>query len=931
MSNELIKYSFTGGELSPSLYGRSDLEQYDLGTALSKNWIVDYRGGISTRAGFEFCEFTLADDKATKFFEFRFSPDLSNIYLLIFGDNYVRFIQDGSYVLEDAKAITNVAVNIVTSAGHGYAVGDWVKISSVNGVDNINGRTFIISAVTTDTFAITTAPGSGYWAAQTAYVSGGLVSRVYTIASDYSAEDLENLKIYQRRDVLRLTCNNHPIRNLIRNDATNWTFSLEDVGASPTTVSGLNAVGSGAGSAGIVYSVTALLSDGTETPFSAPKILDSIVNYTTTAGYVNFEWAYYPGAKAYNVYRSQVFSDGSVATVGANLGFIGRTVGTTFQDNNIVPDYTKAPPNVNAPFTGGAIETIELGLLGSGYSRDATFVTATGSGTGFLGQGVVNSSGQVVDVLIITPGRGYVNPVLSFSGGGSGATATAAASPITGIYPAVSSIFQQRQIYAATAAKPLTLWASRPGKYSNFDYSEITIDSDSYEFEVDSSEIAPIRHLLAMRGGLLIMSQSGIWQLTGGSGGVVTPTNALADPQNFNGVSPIPPLKVGPDLLYIEGKGFTVRLLSYNEYAKVWSGEDKSILSNHLFSGGKSIVSWTFTENPYKVVNAVRSDGALLHFTIVKEEKVFAWTWSATRGKFLDCLTIKEGNADRLYVMTQRFIDNRWTKFIERQELREFKCVEEAFCVDCGLSLPQNNPAYTLTLESLTDTTATFTVDGLLFDSTSVGRIIRAAGGKFLITDIPIHTRAITQIIRPFTEIVSESKDINIFPQAPGTWSFDEPVNEITGLWHLEGETVSVLGDGNVLPEQVVVDGTITLSVKVTRAHIGLPFTAVIKTLPPVVTDAVIEARRKRIVGVATRVTDTVGLKAGTSLDSLYEPKERNLQLYGEPVDFVDGFRAQLLEPEWAEDSPIYFVQDKPLPATLLGIVFDIEVGDDPD
>jgi hypothetical protein len=150
-------------------------------------------------------------------------------------------------------------------------------------------------------------------------------------------------------------------------------------------------------------------------------------------------------------------------------------------------------------------------------------------------------------------------------------------------------------------------------------------------------------------------------------------------------------------------------------------------------------------------------------------------------------------------------------------------------------------------------------------------------------------------------------------------------------LWHLEGVTVSILCDGNVFPPQTVTNGTITLPNAVTRAHIGIPFKATAKTLPPVVTDAVIEARRKRIVGVATRVTDTVGLQAGTSLDSLYEPKERTMELYGEPVELFNGFRAQLLEPEWDESSPIYFVQDNPLPATLLGVVFDLEVGDDTD
>jgi hypothetical protein len=38
-----------------------------------------------------------------------------------------------------------------------------------------------------------------------------------------------------------------------------------------------------------------------------------------------------------------------------------------------------------------------------------------------------------------------------------------------------------------------------------------------------------------------------------------------------------------------------------------------------------------------------------------------------------------------------------------------------------------------------------------------------------------------------------------------------------------------------------------------------------------------------------------------------------------------------VLDPEWAEDGALFFVQDYPLPATVLGVVFDTDIGDDPD
>jgi hypothetical protein len=926
VSNELIKYAFTGGEVSPTLFGRSDLEQYDLGLAIAKNWIVDYRGGISTRSGFEFCEFIKSDDKETKFFDFRFSPDLTNIYLLLFGHNYIRFIQDGAYVLEDPKAITNVVGAVVTSVAHGYSVGDWIKISNVQGITNINGRTFEISAVTTNTYTIKIVPTITTFIPSGAYSSSGQSARIYTVATPYSAGDLEDLHAFQRRDLLRLTHSNFPIYNLVRNDADDWALNIEVIGNGVAAPTGVTAVASGSGAAGTLFAVTAILDDDTETAMSLPFLLTGAVNYTTTAGSVTINWATHPQAVAYNVYRSIVVSDGTKLTKGFDLGYIGKVNGTQFIDSNIIPDFTKTPPQLNNPFAPGQIDSILVSAPGTGYTQAST-MTVGGGGTGFRGYPIVNSSGQITGVKILDRGSGYVNPTVSFSVG-TGASATAVAAPTSGLSASISTVFQQRQMYGASLQQPLTVWGSRPGKYSNFDFSDITLDNDSYEFEVDSSEVAPLLHMVPMRGGLVLMSQTGIWQLTGGNDGVVSPTNALADPQTYTGVSNVMPLKVGTDLVYIEGKGFTVRLLSYNEFARVYSGEDKSIVSNHLFSFGKRITSWAFAENPYKVIHGVRSDGALLNFTIVKEEKVFAWTWSATKGQFKDCRVVQENDFDRLYTVVRRKINGRWTKFVERSAIRDFEFSEDVFSVDCGLRLGATYPNANLDADGY-EGDVTVTASANVFSNGDLGKILRMGGGKGKVISYISPAQVVIRIQREIVDFLFEDPNFGVLTQSPGSWTLDTPVSVLGGLWHLEGELVSILGDGNVMPPTVVVNGQIELPNEVTRASVGIAYSCIVKTLPPVVSDAVIEARRKRVVGIAARVNDTRGLSTGRSLDNLYEAKERTNEDYGEAIKLFSGIRVQMIDPEWDESGQTYFVQDKPLPATLLGLVFDVEVGDD--
>ena len=54
MPTEKQQVSFTGGELSPSLYARTELAKYASGLRQCLNYLVLKQGGISNRAGLEY-------------------------------------------------------------------------------------------------------------------------------------------------------------------------------------------------------------------------------------------------------------------------------------------------------------------------------------------------------------------------------------------------------------------------------------------------------------------------------------------------------------------------------------------------------------------------------------------------------------------------------------------------------------------------------------------------------------------------------------------------------------------------------------------------------------------------------------------------------------------------------------------------------------
>lgn len=930
MSSDLIQYAFVAGELSPKLYGRGDYEKFDFGLKQALNWFVDYRGGLTTRAGQHFDDFLQNPEANTRFFKFQFALDTANTYVVIFGDGYIRFAQSGAYVLESDITMTGATTAdpvVITAAGHGLADGDWVKISDVVGMSELNGRTFEVSNKTTDTFElIDVISGSGLDGSDyAAYVSGGVINRIYTLVSPYDEADLPKLKVYQIRDYLRITHPDYPIKNLVRTAATNWSISNETIGSAVTRPSGLSAAASSSGSAGVAFAVTTVDADGNESIASDILLLDSIVNYASTAGQVSLEWTPVAGAAYYNIYRSIILTDDSTLNGALQLGYVGRSVGPIFVDNNIIPDFTSAPPQSYNPFANGAVDFITVTAGGSGYTSPPAVSVSGGGGSGFVGYSVL-SGDEVVAVVVISGGAGYASPSVNFTGGGgSGATATATVGDTSGNYPATSALFQQRQFYAATANYPLNLYGSRIGQLSNFDVSAIQTSADALQFGIDAPTVAPIRHLVSMRGGLLAMSAGGIWQVAGVNG-VLTAANAQAEPQTFLGTADVVPLFIDTDLLYVTEKESTIRLLAYNDYSKLYGGQDMSILSNHLFKAANPVKYWAYAETPFRLVHAIRADGVRLDFTIVKEQEVYAWTRATTKGFYKDVITVEEDGKDVTYIAVERYVRGHKVRTLEHLANREITNVEEAVCVDAALQLGATYPSATL-IVSAVEGEVTLTAGSSIFSSGNVGDIIRGGGGKIEITAYTSGTVVTGYVLQELTDVIPET----VLPRTlkSGEWTLDTPVTTVSGLWHLEGETVKILADGDVLEDQVVTDGTVNLTDPASRVIVGLGYTCVAETLPPVAPQNIIESRIKDIVGIAVRLHESRGLSFGRDLTDLEEMRDRTDEVLGEPTRLQNGIRILPVQGDWDVDATMFYQQSYPLPASILGLVTDLEVGDD--
>lgn len=89
---ELRQTSFAAGELSPTLWGRTDLPQYDHGLRRCYNFVIDQHGAAVFRPGFRYVA-TCAPGTNAKLFALNVSEDES--YLLVFTAHTVRIHPGG--------------------------------------------------------------------------------------------------------------------------------------------------------------------------------------------------------------------------------------------------------------------------------------------------------------------------------------------------------------------------------------------------------------------------------------------------------------------------------------------------------------------------------------------------------------------------------------------------------------------------------------------------------------------------------------------------------------------------------------------------------------------------------------------------------------------------------------------------------------------
>ena len=924
-------------------------------------------GGLANRPGTEWvCEVS-SSAVPVRLIPFVFNEDQT--YVLEFGTEYIRVIRDGALVLNTSQNITGItqaSPGVVTLNSHGYSTGDEVYVTGITGMTELNNRYLRVVRINANTFSFNDKDGNAVnTTSYTAYSSGGTVAKVYSVSTPYQYTDLMDVQYVQSADVMTLVHKDYPPYELSRTADNSWTLtqvSFSPVQAAPTSPTATGGNGSGYSN----YKITAINKDTLEE--SVPTAdAQSTVGSATSSGTVTVSWTNATNASRYRIYK---------LIYGTIYGYIGTSETSGFVDNGITADPEKNPPIARDPFELESSKAISAITQASpGVLTTATHGYSTGDVVyiqSIVGMTELNNLYFKVVVISSTTFSlkdmdGTAIDTTSYTAWSSGGTVKRAHN-----YPGCVTYVQQRLGLGSTKNNPEGLWFSRTGRYKNFTNSYPSQDDDAITARITGRQVNTIRHMVDA-GKPVIITRAGEHALLGDAGGTLTPAEINPRQFTYNGGSTVLPAVVDGDVLYIHENNKTVTAMAYNLDVDGYRGSELSIFSGHL-TEKTEIVDSAYQKNPNSIFWMVRDDGILLGVTYVRDQAIVGWhrhdfdleegvldgsTYAgggtAYRGVERVCVVPEDGE-DTLYLVVKRTVNGYVKRYIERMKSRNYagktvsanfkSDIKDAPFLDCaGVYDGRNaNSTLTMTLSGGTnwtyDETLTLTASSSYFVSTDVDKQIHIEGADGTIIRFTIKAYTSGTVVTG-----RANKTVPAAMRATAFTKWGKAVNTVTGIWHLNGESIAVFGDGFVVANpnnpnmdgETVTTGTITLSGYYTVIRAGIPYYTDIETLDIDTANGESIIDKKKIVSSVTVMTeDSRGIWAGPKppTDDDEDPIEGLTEAKLPDNDVLDGPQTALTgsvkintQGEWNSNGRVFLRQIDPVPLKVLAIAPSVTGG----
>ena len=490
------------------------------------------------------------------------------------------------------------------------------------------------------------------------------------------------------------------------------------------------------------------------------------------------------------------------------------------------------------------------------------------------------------------------------------------ANPFTGAgdYPSCVAFFEERLCWAATDDEPTAVWLSKSGDYENMTTG--TEDDAAMKYTINADGVNRIRWMVPQNY-LFLGAVDAEWRFGGAQPtDPITPTSVNAKRQTANGSNNVQAILASDTIIYAQYHGRKVFDFGYSLEKDSYVSGPLTKLCRHITKSG--IVGMAYQQEPDPLIWYVRDDGVLLTMTFYAAEKVIAWSRHITEGNFESVAVIHGPDEDEVWVSVERTINDSTVRYIEFFKPREFGVKEDAFFVDAGLTF-DGGAAQVITDATQADPVVV-TYEGA--DPTNGWKVyIEAIVGM---DELNGNTYIVANVNAGANTFELSGVDGAEYTEYESGGTFRRVVNEVSGLDHLEDETVDVCVDGAAHDECKVASGAITLNGYYNKIHAGLHYAYKLQPMKLEVQAMTgsAQAKNKRIEAITVRFYNTIGCKAGETEDDVKD------LIFGENAELFSGDKALEFEGDYGTAAELFFLHDQPLPCTILAIMPELAIHD---
>ncbi len=892
--------------------GRTDFQKYFSGCTKLENFVVLPHGPATRRPGTYFVSEIKTSANKTRLIPFEFSTEQT--YILEFGNQYIRFFKDNGQITEGDKtitAITKANPAVVTSSSHGYSNGDFVTITSVVGMTEVNNKTFKVADKTTNTFELQDVDGNDINSSSyTTYSSAGTANKIYQITTNYTTAQLFDLKFAQSADTMYICHNSHEVSKLTRTGHTSWSLSEVDFAETGpymdanTTTTTLTPASSGTGT-GVNITASAIVG------------INGGVGWATT-----------------DVGRILKFNSGEAK--------ITARTNTTV----VVCTITKAFANTDATASwqlGSFSDTTGHPSSVSFFEQRLVFASTTDQPqTLFFSKSGdyenMTSGTNASDAMVYTIASNQVNAIKSLK-----ATRTLICMTTGGEYAVSSGSAQD-------AITPTNINIRKQSNYGSAGVDALSIGNATiflqrakrkirelaYNFDTDGYQ-APDMTILSEH-----ITESGITQMDYQQEpySVVwcVRTDGVLAGLTYNRLEQV----VAWHRHIFGGKSDTTKNIIQQQISftsnstNVSTGSNTITLTSHGLSTGDPIYYYAGSN----VIGGLNNSS--LYYTIASDSntiKLATTAANATAGTAISLTSAPSSDTtqyiyqgvniqtDIIYSVAHGlqsgeiiYYDNTGTSITGLSENTKYyvgKVDDNQFQLYAKSDL--------LTPVNLTAAHTSEQTDNILKHA-EVESVAIINGDADEDQVWVIIKRWINGAVRRYVEYFTPfnfSKDLTAFHYVDSGLAYSGgSTTSLTGLDHLEGEQVAIVGDGAAQNNKTVSSGAVTIDTSSEEAKIGLLYSSDLQTMRlDEGYSETTQTKTKRIYDLSVRFHETVGASVGPNVDNLtainFRDSSASMNL---PVPLFTGDKFIEFDSDYGTEGLVYVQQPQALPMTILGI-----------